>query len=203
MRLEMKDIRLMIENNDISLKKYILCCDEYENNAIDLCIKDKPQICCLIDPINIKLNEFRQIDINNTSLKINTFFIDRNQFQSIENNTDKQHFKIRYVGSVSMNKENNEYCYKWITANKKKKDILITKWIPYKSSVENIISNTEEETKCLIDNIFNFFYSDTQLHQIVIYYQQVKSISSYLLFKIKSHYYVRHPTNKNSLLYLF
>ena len=218
MKLEMKDIRHMIENNDISLKKYILYCDEYENNIFDPSVKDICQICCLFDPINIRIDDYRQIDINSTPFKINTFFIDKSEFQLIENKflqkkninkdtSDDQYFKIRYVGSVSMNKDKDGYVYKWTNNNKKKKDIQIKKWIPGGSEIilpkiqANI--NKEELSGCIIDNIHNFYYNDTGLHQIVIYYQQLKLFTTYLLFKIKSHYYIRHPINKNSLMCLF
>lgn len=58
MGLDLKHVREMIENHDVSLKKYMICCDDSET------LLSASGIQCMIDPIKIKMNEIRSVDIN-------------------------------------------------------------------------------------------------------------------------------------------
>jgi hypothetical protein len=114
MKIDIKDIRQMIENNDITLNKYILDCNDSDD--------------VLIDPIKIEFND----EINNKKETIKEIYLDKTEFNEIQKNSN---FKIRFLGSVNYSDDG----FVWICDRKKKKKIKkqINKWIP---CIDNVLA---------------------------------------------------------------
>ena len=199
MGLGLEHVREMIENHDISLAKYIIYSDESHNDVFypDTLTSDLG-IQCMIDPVMVKMDETRTIDINGSQTQIKSMYMDKTEFMEFEKDTGLKNngstnFKIRFAGSMIIHKENDQYTCKWTHIDKKKKKSLkqLSKWIPCN---DQIIT-------------YNFTCPDLDVkgnntvHRIVIHFtKNISTISSYLLFKIKSNYYVRSQSNRNSLV---
>lgn len=85
---------------------------------------------------------------------------------------------------------------KWIHTDKKKKKSQkeLSKWMPCRDNDTN---------ECLLTYDFSCIEPDnkpTHHHMVMRFIKNIKPKSSYLLFKIKSNYYVKNSSDPNSLV---
>lgn len=186
MGIGMKHIRDMIENHDVSLQKYMI---QFDAASQAVTTNTSPDVIShwLIDPIKIDLDEVRTVDIEGIQTQIGTLYMDSTEFATFEKdaglkNNNAVSFKIRFAGSITVNRENEQYVCRWSHADKKKKKTQkqLLKWIP--------CNDTSEQQSI----VYNFSYPESpDIHRLVFRSSKTTDKQSYLLFKINSTYYTR------------
>ena len=139
----MDHVHDMIHNHDISLQKYIT---QINTTSQTVDTYKSPDIIAnwLIDPIKIDLDEIRTFNIAGIQTQIGAIYMESTDLALFEKdsaliNNNNISFKIRFIGSILINKINEQYVCKWSNDNKKKKKMQkqLLKWIPYNDNFEH------------------------------------------------------------------
>jgi hypothetical protein len=193
--MNFQQISEMIEKQDITLKNRIINCIDLTNDNPD----DNSEFVfnkkCLIDPVKIRMNEERIVDIDNVMVKVENVYLDYADFYSsirIEND-DVISIKIKYIGHVQIKKDNESITGVWTKADKKKKR---------KTFVKSIVLTNSQSV--INEYIFSKTVSALETHRLIFNdIETVETVCNSCLFKIKSQYYVRSNNNEKHLIEIY